>query len=116
MPGQASEFWPLKPDPVWECGAEHYGWGATLPTMVIRNVFGVRELETSYPSIEIEPTLPSSWKEGERYGIENLRIGPFTLDVSLEKAEGGVKAVVDLISPEKRHVEKILAPGEKLTF
>ena len=116
MPGQASEFWPLTPDPVWECGAEHYGWGATLPTMVIRNIFGVRELETNYPSIEIEPTLPSSWKEGERYGIENLRIGPFALNVSLERKAEGVLTTVDLITPEKRHVEKILAAGEKLTF
>jgi len=116
MPGQASEFWPLTPDPVWECGAEHYGWGATLPTMVIRNIFGVRELETSYPSIEIEPTLPSSWKEGEIHGIENLRIGPFSLNVSLERKAEGVLTTVDLITPEKRHVEKILAAGEKLTF
>ncbi len=116
MPGQASEFWPLVPDPVWECGAEHYGWGATLPTMVIRNIFGIRELETDYPSIEISPTVPTSWKEGSRYGLTNFHIGPFNFDIFLTPVEGGVKVTIDFATPEAQHIEKTLKPGEKLTF
>lgn len=116
MPGQASEFWPMKPDPVWECGAEHYGWGATLPTMVIRNIFGIRENESDHPSITVSPTLPSCWKEGEKYGLSNFHIGPFAFDIVLEKTPEGVRTVIDFSTPEKQRVEKTLKPGETLTF
>ena len=116
MPGQASEFWPMKPDPVWECGAEHYGWGATLPAMVIRNIFGIRETEADHPSITIQPSPPSSWKENESYGMSNFHIGPFSFDITIAKTAGGTKVSLDFFTPEKQRVEKTLSPGESLTF
>ncbi|MBR5902549.1 hypothetical protein IKZ40_09465, partial [bacterium] len=116
MPGQASEFWPMTPDPVWECGAEHYGWGATLPAMVIRNIFGIREKEADHPSITVSPVPPSAWKENETYGMSNFRIGPFSFDIALTKTKEGLRVVLDFATPEKQRVEKILSPGEVLTF
>ena len=116
MPGQASEFWPLVPDPTWECGAEHYGWGATLPTMVIRNIFGIIENETPEPSIIIEPHLPTSWKEGEVYGMENFHLGPYTFSLDLSKEKQGTKVKIVFQSPEKQTIEKVLKPGENLVF
>ena len=48
-PGVAAEWWPHlrkqegKPD-TWSCGCENYGWGATFPTLLIRNMIGFREV------------------------------------------------------------------------
>ena len=84
--------------------------------MVIRNIFGIRELETDYPSIEVSPTVPSSWKIGENYGLSNLHIGPFAFDISLAPEDKGLKVSIDFTTPEIKHVEKTLKKDEKLTF
>lgn len=78
IPGVASEFWPLSLENNDNPGGcENYGWGATLPTLIIRNLIGFRES----PSFEsqgfvLAPALPSRFLiPGKRYGCSNLSFG-----------------------------------------
>ncbi len=72
IPGVSSEFWPVKLDghPILN-GCENYGWGATFPTLVIRNIVGFRESENGFI---LAPALPDVlFEAGKTYGITNLR-------------------------------------------
>ncbi len=78
IPGVASEFWPVQLDghPILN-GCENYGWGATFPTLVIRNLIGFRELPDSAEDAHgfiLAPALPKTFfAEGKTYGITHLR-------------------------------------------
>jgi hypothetical protein len=82
IPGVAGEFWPLAEDNPG--GGENYGWGATLPTLVIRNVIGFREVDDpARGEFLLAPAFPSKLAEsGKTYGIKNLRFRGTRLDVS----------------------------------
>ena len=98
IPGVASEFWPVEMEghPILN-GCEHYGWGATFPALVIRNLIGFREPGDTLPPGEatghagreretkgfvLAPALPPSMVEvGRTYGITNLRCCNCRVDV-----------------------------------
>mgnify|MGYP005834327511 CR=1 FL=1 len=117
IPGVASEFWPVKLDghPILN-GCEHYGWGATFPTLAIRNLIGFREMSNrpqpdaasgaveasaspAQPSAETQgfilaPALPASMFEtGKTYGITNLQCCDCCVDVHYTVKAGGRLAV-----------------------
>lgn len=72
IPGVAMEFWPI--DETNPGGCENYGWGATLPALIIRNIFGFREVEGAEEErFLLAPTLPRSLCTPDRvYGVQNL--------------------------------------------
>ncbi len=88
IPGVANEYWPVHDGPA---GGEHYGWGATLPLFVIRNIFGFRE--TEHPAASaflLAPCLPTRFlADGGEYTISNLRFRNLTLTVTLRATGSG---------------------------
>jgi hypothetical protein len=91
VPGVANEYWPLKVDDHTYPGCENYGWGATLPTLVIRNIIGFREdddLEAD--GFILAPALPSPmFQSGKTYGLTNLRYRNSRSDVLYEVKDDG---------------------------
>ncbi|GAB4366995.1 MAG: hypothetical protein Kow0042_07270 [Calditrichia bacterium] len=82
IPGIANEFWPWEHRPA---GGENYGWGATLPSYIIRNIIGFREADGWKDSeFYLAPALPSDWIEpGKSYGITNLHFRDSTFDLRI---------------------------------
>jgi len=81
IPGIANEFWPAREIPA---GGENYGWGATLPMNIIRNIIGFRE-KASDTGMEmyLAPTLPKSFlKVGKKYSISHLKYRNVQFDVT----------------------------------
>ena len=79
MPGQAAEFWPVEMHPQIRNGAECYGWGATMPTLLIRNIIGFRELGPG--EFLLAPSLPERMtKEGSTYAVSNLKYDGMVFD------------------------------------
>ena len=96
LPGVANEFWPI--DPENPGGCENYGWGATLPFMIIRNIIGFREDDEG--DFILAPALPSKLLErGGKYGIKNLKFGEAEIDVEYEILEG--KKLDEMLDDEK---------------
>jgi hypothetical protein len=71
-PGVANEFWPI--DDSNPGGCENYGWGATLPALLIRNIIGFREKSNSASNqFDLTPTFPAHMRTaGKTYGVTNL--------------------------------------------
>lgn len=84
IPGIANEFWALDADNPGGC--ENYGWGATLPTLILRNIVGFREFEDpSTNAFVLAPSLPSAlMKPGAHYEVKNLRLRPVIATVAFE--------------------------------
>ena len=84
IPGIANEFWPVESDNPGGC--ENYGWGATLPTLILRNLVGFREFEDSNRNaFRLAPALPAGlMKDGAKYHVSNLRMRLVTSDVTFE--------------------------------
>lgn len=74
VPGQAVEYWPINPEPPYG-GGECYGWGATLPTNLIRNLIGFRErADAGQTGFFLAPALPERLRHaGRTYAVRNLR-------------------------------------------
>jgi hypothetical protein len=73
VPGQAAEYWPIDPAAPYG-GGECYGWGATLPMNLIRNVIGLRE-DDDDPRAQfiLAPALPDRLRQpGKTYAVRNL--------------------------------------------
>lgn len=71
-PGVANEFWPI--DESNPGGCENYGWGATLPALIIRNIIGFRE-KSDFGShqFDLTPTFPIHMRaSGKTYGVTNI--------------------------------------------
>jgi hypothetical protein len=87
IPGVANEFWPVQDHPP---GGENYGWGATLPMFIIRNIIGFREAPgLSSDSCIIAPCIPPLlMKAGKSYSISDLKTGKDTLHISVNCLEG----------------------------
>jgi len=100
LPGVAAEWWPYlrkgKND-IWARGCENYGWGATFPTLLIRNIIGFREIDNlKKDQFHIAPALPSAMFEiGRTYGIANLSYRGCKIDVSY-KVLDDKKLIVNL--------------------
>lgn len=74
LPGVAAEWWPYKRGDQWAGGCENYGWGATFPTLLIRNLIGFRETgDMEKDQFYLAPALSAEMFEvGGIYGISNL--------------------------------------------
>jgi len=92
IPGVANEFWPAADRPP---GGENYGWGATLPMFILRNILGFRERPSGPPGeFVLAPTLPPMLaEEGKTFTVKNLRCRRKTFDVSCRVLAGGRLAV-----------------------
>jgi hypothetical protein len=73
IPGVANEYWPVSP--TIEPGGEAYGWGATLPLHLIRDLVGFRETEDwDAIAFYLTPALPSRLlRPGATYTLRGLR-------------------------------------------
>jgi len=82
IPGVANEYWPVRDIPP---GGEHYGWGATLPFFIIRNICGFRESDDpSASEFILAPCLPAELLKGKgEYTISKLRFRGVSLTVTL---------------------------------
>jgi len=112
IPGVANEFWPI--DETENPGnAENYGWGATLPTLVIRNIIGFRELEDpAKNAFTLAPALPEDFAQpGRRYGITNLHFRGSRSAVTYEVQEGGKLSV--RLETEAPALERVEVTGEE---
>lgn len=109
LPGVAAEWWPYKRGEQWAGGCENYGWGATFPTLLIRNIVGFRELTgTGETGFTISPSLSSLlFKEGETYEINNLNYRGIKLDISYLLKDGQVLTKINYSSdrPIKLHMQ-----------
>ena len=93
VPGVSNEYWPLTAGEGVYPGCENYGWGGTLPTLIIRHLVGFREgPELEQDEFILAPTLPSSlFRPGQTYGLSNLRYRHARADVLYEiKDEGKI--------------------------
>lgn len=102
VPGVANEFWPLNLDRGNPGGAENYGWGATLPMNIIRNVIGFRETDSSGEHrFVLAPAFPGTMVvPGAAFGIEGLRFRGVRLDVRYRFVAGRqLRAALRLESP-----------------
>ncbi len=99
IPGVANEFWPERDMPA---GGENYGWGATLPMNIIRNIIGFREKESS-DGIEfyLAPTLPKElMREGKKYTIKNLQYRKIKFDVTYKvETSNALSIALTFVSP-----------------
>lgn len=110
LPGVANEFWPVSIEGHENPGGcENYGWGATLPTLIVRNVIGFREATTLDPHrFTLAPALPKAFLvAGKCYGCTNLRFGYGTLDVRYTVGDGDALTVNLNMSPKARGVLKL---------
>lgn len=90
LPGVAAEWWPYKRDNMWAGGCENYGWGATFPTLLIRNLIGFRETDDlEKDRFCLCPALTNHMFElGKTYGISNLNYRGIKIDVEYTIKEG----------------------------
>lgn len=86
IPGVSWEFWPIE----GAGGSECYGWGATMPIHVIRDILGFREETDSQDSVFIlAPSLPDRLMvENNVYGIGNVCFRDMNLDISVRVLDG----------------------------
>ena len=93
IPGIANEFWPISADNPGGC--ENYGWGATLPALIIRNVIGFREFDDPRrEEFQLAPAFPvDMMKPGSVYGITNLAFHGSSTNVDYHVKDGGALQV-----------------------
>lgn len=84
VPGVACEFWPVSEKV--EPGGEGYGWGATLPLYIIRNIVGFRESDDpARTKFFLAPALPERLlTTGRSYLVRNLHYRGTSLCVCYE--------------------------------
>jgi hypothetical protein len=93
VPGVAAEWWPFKRGDMWAGGCENYGWGATFPTLLIRNLIGFREkTDLNKNSFYLAPALSKlMFKKGKTYGISNLGFLGIKIEVNYKIISGDEK-------------------------
>jgi hypothetical protein len=99
IPGTANEFWPMEPAELPGCGSEAYGWGATLPTLILRDIIGFREDGEGFT---LSPTLPASLRlPGKVYAVTNLRYRTvaFSVTVTVE-SDSTLRMSIELQNPQ----------------
>ncbi len=105
IPGVANEFWPAADRPP---GGENYGWGATLPMFIIRNLIGFHEREGGQPSPDdssrsfvLAPAFPETMlKEGAQLAVRNLHYRGAICTFSFTPGKGkSLKISALIVSP-----------------
>jgi len=114
IPGVSWEFWPIE----GAGGSECYGWGATIPIHIIRDIMGFREKTDSEDSAFIlAPSLPDElMKENNLYGIRNLVFRDIVLDISIRVLDGSrLRVGIKTNKPRSLLVSSLLT-GERIAF
>jgi len=79
LPGVSLEWWALE----GPRGAEGYGWGATLPLAILRNIVGYRELASGDRGFLLSPTIPPPlWAKGRHLAVHPLHFEDATFSLS----------------------------------
>jgi len=86
-PGVSCEVWGVQ----GACGAEGYGWGATLPAHIIRSIFGFREgNEPDQLWFILGPNLPDNLAaKGKSFGVRHLHYRGKSFDLRYERQGDG---------------------------
>ena len=112
IPGVANEYWPLHVQHGYPGFGENYGWGATLPSLIIRNLIGFREdpspaatgfiLAPALPSVFLNPQASYACQplhfRGGTARVGYTVVNPDTLQVSL-RLSLDTAAVVQVLDP-----------------
>ena len=114
IPGIANEFWALDADNPGGC--ENYGWGATLPTLILRNIVGFREFEDpGRNAFRLAPALPADlMKANAKYEVSNLQVRPVTSSVTFEPTDGVSMRIRLSLTGTARNVAVTGPTGEAL--
>jgi hypothetical protein len=82
IPGSSNEYWPVNLERSGYGGAENYGWGATLPAMTIRSLFGYVESDNDF-EFYIAPVIPQNLvNAGKNFGVSGLMYRNHTFNLS----------------------------------
>lgn len=114
IPGIANEFWALDADNPGGC--ENYGWGATLPTLIMRNIVGFRELEDpASNAFLLAPALPAAlMKRGATYEVKNVRLRSIIATVAFEIQDNSQLEIRLKVSGRLKNLAAADATGKKL--
>ncbi|HEY1500591.1 MAG TPA: hypothetical protein VGF88_13500 [Acidobacteriaceae bacterium] len=114
IPGIANEFWAL--DANNPGGCENYGWGATLPTLILRNVVGFREFEDpTRNAFRLAPALPAKlMKPGAKHEVKNLLLRAAAADVVFEPLDESKMHIRLRVSGRATHVAITGPSGEAI--
>jgi len=116
LPGVATEWWPYKRGEQWAGGCENYGWGATFPTLLIRNLIGFRETEDlEKDRFYLAPALSNMmFEQAKTYGISNLGYRGTKINVNY-KIKADDKIDVELNCKSKSRIKLVVTDeGGKL--
>jgi len=114
IPGVSWEFWPIE----GAGGTECYGWGATMPIQIIRDIIGFREKTDSQGSVFIlAPSFPDKLMiENNVYGIRNLAFRDISLNVSVRVLNGSrLRIDISMDRPRSITISNYIT-GEKIAF
>jgi hypothetical protein len=114
IPGVSWEFWPLQ----GAGGSECYGWGATLPIHIIRDIIGFREEPNSQDDVFVlAPSLPDRLMiEDSVYGIRNLSFRGVGLDISVRVLNGS-RLCIEIHTDKARSISiSNYITGERIAF
>ncbi len=114
IPGVANEFWPAERRPA---GGENYGWGATLPGHIIRDIVGFRETEDlDGNSFYLAPAIPKGfWETGKTLGLSHLHFQGAMFDLEYHiSGENQIQAVLDLKSGNAQKVKITDSAGKEI--
>jgi len=116
IPGISNEFWPISDTNPG--GAENYGWGATLPTLVIRNIIGFREFDNNEGNgFFLSPSLPENLvKPGQSIGIDNLMYNESRLAIHYSLNEKNKISCKFSLETKKETIIKILNAKNEVVF
>jgi len=109
IPGTAMET--LASEPA-HSGCENYGWGALLPALIFRIIFGIRtELDGT---VTMKPALPHNLK-GNHFAVRNLGVRGQKMTVTLDReTDGAIR--VSVLFEDGRELVKTLNQGEAFAF
>ena len=113
IPGVSNEYWPIDLNNGNPGGCENYGWGATMPVLIIRNIIGFRELENkTKKGFSLSPSVPNYLCiSGRTYGISKINFQE--LNFSISYTIGGSNAIEVEIKFSKNIQDKIVLEDEK---
>lgn len=93
-------------------GCENYGWGALLPALIFRIIFGIRVDPDG--SVHIRPALPDNLK-GNTFRVKNLCLRGKKMTFRADRVPGGKTGVTVMFADGKK-LTKVLDPEETLDF